>query len=66
MTRRFGGGAKTVILDFLAKLAVGFGVGALGDAIVEIARVPVLNDTGTFGNKNMSNYEYFVDGVALF
>jgi hypothetical protein len=49
---------KTVLLDFFIKMAIGFGVGAGGDAVVEITRAPVLNDTGSFGNPHMSNYEY--------
>jgi hypothetical protein len=42
----------------LIKAAVGFGIGATGDFIVEALRLPVLNDTGTFNDPAMSNYEY--------
>lgn len=63
---RWGGGIKHVLLDLLVKTAIGFGVGAAGDAIVEFARVPVLTDTGTFGNHNMSNYEYMVYALGTF
>ena len=61
---RFGGGAKHILLDFLAKFAVGVGVGVAGDAVVELTRAPVLNDTGTFGNPHMSNYEYITYGLS--
>lgn len=57
MAKRFGS-YKAHILDFFTKFAIGFGLGAGGDAVVEISRAPVLNDTGTFGDPNTSNYEY--------
>lgn len=66
MVRFGGGGYKHAILDLLVKTAIGFGVGALGDFVVEVSRMPVLHDVGTFGNKNLSNYEYFVYGLGTF
>ena len=46
-----------VIGDFVFKLFTGMGVGAFADFLVEILRVPILNDTGTFINSTMSNFE---------
>lgn len=63
---KFGKGAKTVLFDFLIHFAFGFGLGAIGDAIVEVTRFPVLNDTGTFGDPHTSNYEYFAYGLGTF
>jgi hypothetical protein len=65
MARRLSG-IKHFVLELLVKTAVGFGIGAGGDAIVEIFRLPVLNDTGTFGDPNTSNYEYFSYALGTF
>jgi hypothetical protein len=63
---RFGSGMRQVLLDFFVKFAIGFGIGAAGDAVVEFTRAPILNDVGTFGDPNTSNYEYFTYGLGTF
>jgi len=55
--------SKSFVIDLFKKMAVGAGLGATADAAVELFQVPVLNDSGTFGNANMSNFE--VAGYAL-
>jgi len=57
---KWAGSAKHVLAEFFVKFAIGFGLGAAGDAVVEFFRVPVLNDTGTFNDPNTSNYEYMI------
>jgi hypothetical protein len=63
---KLGSGAKRVLFDFLVHFAFGAGLGALGDAIVEVTRFPVLNDTGTFGDRHTSNYEWMSYGLGTF
>lgn len=46
--------------DFVVKAVIGAGLGIVVDAIVEISRVPVFNDTGLLGNSKLPNYELFV------
>jgi hypothetical protein len=66
MAKRLGSGAKRVLFDFFIHAAAGFGLGAVGDAIVELGRLPVLNDVGTFGDPHMSNYELMAYGLGTF
>ena len=63
--RRLGGGAAVRIHDVIMQLALGAGIGIVADAVVEITRFPVLNDTGTFGNTKVSNFELFFYGISL-
>lgn len=51
-------GSLKVIGDFLVKGVLGFGAGILLDAIIEVSRMPILNDSGLFGNAGMSNFEF--------
>src|SRR5215212_448037 len=46
-------------------LAVGVGLGVFTDLMVELFKVPVLNDSGTFGNTAISNFEIFVYGIGI-
>ena len=58
------GGAKHTIIDFLVKMAVGFGIGAVSDFVVEVTRAPVLNAQGTFGVHGLSNFELGIYGIS--
>lgn len=58
--------AKGVVKEFLQKVLIGMGLGAATDAAVEILRVPVLNDSGTFGDPMMSNIEYAAYAISVF
>jgi len=58
--------SKGVIKEFLKKVLIGMGLGAGTDALVEIFRVPVLNDSGTFGDPGMSNIEYAAYAISVF
>ena len=58
--------AKGVIKEFLKKVLIGVGLGVATDAGVELLRVPVLNDSGTFGDPQMSNIEYAAYGLSVF
>lgn len=58
--------AKGVIKEFLKKVLIGMGLGIATDAGVELLRVPVLNDSGTFGDPQMSNIEYAAYGISVF
>ena len=51
--------------EFLLKMAGGIGFGVVVDALVEVSRLPVLNDKGLFGNDTMSNYEFMIYGITL-
>jgi hypothetical protein len=55
---------KNYLVEFLLKFAAGAGAGAAGDWAVETFKIPGLNNVGTFGNKNMSNYEYAIFGLG--
>lgn len=57
------GFSKGVIGDFLKKTILGMGLGAVADMLVEVFRVPVLNDSGVFGDAGQSNFE--VAGYTL-
>jgi len=63
--RRLAGGASVKIHEVITQLALGAGIGIIADAVVEITRFPVLNDTGTFGNTKVSNFELFFYGVSI-
>jgi hypothetical protein len=58
--------SKGIIKDFLTKVLIGLGLGIASDAGVEILRVPVLNDSGTFGDPMMSNFEYAAYAISVF
>lgn len=58
--------AKGVIKEFLSKVLIGLGLGIASDAGVEVLRVPVLNDSGTFGDPMMSNFEYAAYAISVF
>jgi hypothetical protein len=49
-------GLHSSIHDFFKKVILGMGLGAAADGAVEFFRVPVLNDSGTFGNSTNSNF----------
>jgi hypothetical protein len=63
---KFGRGARQVLFEFLIHGAFGVGLGIAGSAVVEIGRIPILNDTGTFGNPHMSNFEYLGYAIGSF
>ena len=54
----------SVIKDFLWKMIGGIGFGVVTDALVEVSKVPVLNDKGLFGNNAMSNYEFLIYAIT--
>lgn len=58
-------GASVSAHRVIIQLALGTGIGIIADAVVEITRFPVLNDTGTFGNTKVSNFELFFYGIAI-
>lgn len=51
--------------EALRQVALGMGIGIVSDGAVEIARLPVLNDSGTFGNSQISNFELFFYGIGI-
>jgi hypothetical protein len=51
--------------EALKQLTLGIGIGITVDAIVEVAKVPVLNDSGTFGNADISNFELIFYGMSI-
>ena len=54
-----------VIIDFMVKVAIGTGLGIIADMLIEVFRVPVLNDSGTFGNASISNFEIAGYGLSV-
>lgn len=56
---------KGYLVEFLLKFLAGAAAGAGGDFIVEKTKFPGLSNTGLFGNKTMSNYEYMIYGLGL-
>lgn len=53
------------LTDALKQLTLGIGIGVIVDAIVEVAKIPVLNDSGTFGNADISNFELVFYGINI-
>lgn len=59
-------GKTTVQLkEALKQLTLGIGIGITVDAIVEVAKIPVLNDSGTFGSSDISNFELIFYGMSI-
>lgn len=54
-----------VITDFMVKVFVGTGLGIIADLLIEVFRIPVLNDSGTFGNASISNFEIAGYGLSV-
>ena len=46
-------------------ITMGAGLGIVADLLTELFRVPVLNDSGTFGNTTISNFEIVAYGLAI-
>ena len=46
-----------VYANIFSKFLFGLGAGVVADAIVEVTRFPLLNESGLFGNASMSNFE---------
>jgi hypothetical protein len=59
------GKTSIALKEALKQLTLGIGIGVTVDAVVEVARVPVLNDTGTFGNSDISNFELIFYGMSI-
>lgn len=57
--------SKGFLKDFMTKALIGAGLGAAADAGTELFRVPVLNDSGTFGNTEISNFELAGYGLGV-
>ena len=53
------------IKEAIKQLTLGIGIGITVDAIVEVAKIPVLNDSGTFGNADISNFELIFYGMSI-
>lgn len=53
------------IKEAIKQLTLGIGIGITIDAVVEVAKVPVLNDSGTFGNADISNFELIFYGMSI-
>ncbi len=51
--------------EAMKQLTLGIGIGITIDAIVEVAKIPVLNDSGTFGNADISNFELIFYGMSI-
>lgn len=64
-TNPVGNHAQVKIWEAIQQVALGMGIGAFADAAVEVTRIPVLNDTGTFGNSQISNFELFFYGISI-
>lgn len=60
-----GNRAQVKIWEGLQQIALGMGVGIFADAAVEVTKLPVLNDSGTFGNSQISNFELFFYGISI-
>lgn len=58
-------GASVKLKEAMKQLALGIGIGVTVDAVVEVAKVPVLNDSGTFGNADISNFELIFYGMSI-
>ena len=54
---------QSYIKDFVVKGVVGAGLGIVADALIEVSRVPIFNDSGLFGN-TIPNYEVLAYTVA--
>lgn len=52
------------IKDFVVKGVIGAGLGIVMDALVEVSRIPIFNDSGLFGN-TVPNYEVVAYTVAM-
>lgn len=55
-----------VVKKVSTDLILGLGLGVGSDAAVEVLRVPILNDSGTFGNTTISNFEIVGYGLSIF
>lgn len=62
---RKGMNLKFRMFEALRQIALGMGIGVVADGAIEVARVPVLNDSGTFGNSQISNFELFFYGIGI-
>jgi len=51
--------------DVVQQILLGMGIGIVTDAGIEIAKIPVLNDSGTFGNSDISNFELIFYGITI-
>jgi hypothetical protein len=60
-----GRGASVKIHQIGKEFALGMGIGIISDAVVEVSRFPVLNDSGTFGSSKVSNFELFFYGISI-
>jgi hypothetical protein len=56
---------NTMIKTTSKDLATGAGLGVVADLLVELFRIPVLNDSGTFGNTTISNFEIIAYGLSM-
>lgn len=54
---------QSFVKDFVVKGVVGAGLGIVADALIEVSRIPVFNDSGLFGN-TVSNYEVIAYTIA--
>lgn len=59
------GKTSIALKEALKQLTLGIGIGITVDAVVEVAKIPVLNDTGTFGNSDISNFELIFYGMSI-
>jgi hypothetical protein len=64
MMGKFTRGASVKLHSVLQQIILGAGIGIASDALVEISRMPILNDTGTFGSSKISNFELFFYGIS--
>lgn len=56
-------GSTFNLKDFAVKAVVGAGLGIVADAVVEVSRIPIFNESGLLGNK-VPNYELGVYTIA--
>lgn len=59
------GQTSVKVKEAMKQLALGIGIGITVDAVVEVAKIPVLNDSGTFGNADISNFELIFYGMSI-
>ena len=57
-------GQNRVIKEAIIKGLYGVGSAVIIDGFIEFFRIPVLNDSGLFGNTNQSNFEIFAYALS--
>lgn len=55
----------TQVKNTAKDITTGAGLGIVSDLLVELFKVPVLNDSGTFGNTTISNFEIVSYGLGV-